>query len=98
MKRSALAIVAAGLAAACAGSTRSSSASPASRATSPASASAAVASAAGKPEKVFCQVERPTGSNMSRLVCRTQEQISAESQAAQDAIHLMPKSGATMRP
>ncbi len=98
MKWSVLAVVVACVSAACAAPSRASSGSLASRATSPAPPSASLASAAGTREKVFCQMEKPTGSNLSRKVCRTQDQIDAESQAAQDAIHLMLKSGATMRP
>jgi hypothetical protein len=67
-------------------------ASPA--ATSP--ASPAVASAAAKP-RVICTMERPLGSNIAQRVCRTEEAVNAERQAAQDAIHLAPKSGPTAR-
>ncbi len=95
MNRTALALlVAAPLAAACAGSSRSLSAPPAASRASPAT----LATTTGSREKMLCQAEKPVGSNMARMVCRTQEQIDAESRAAQDAIHLMPKSGETIRP
>ncbi len=88
MNRTVLALlVAAPLAAACAASSRSLSAPPAASRASPAT---------GTRERMLCQAEKPVGSNMARMVYRTQEQIDAESQAAQDAIHLMP-SGETIR-
>lgn len=65
-------------------------------AASPTAASPAVASAAAKP-RVICTMERPLGSNIAQRVCRTEEAVNAERQAAQDAIHLAPKSGPTAR-
>ncbi len=56
----------------------------------------AVASTTAKP-KVICRTEKPLGSNIARTICRSPEEIEAERQAAQDAIHNAPKSGASMR-
>ncbi len=77
-------VVAAPLAAACAAPAKSTSASP---------SSPPLASAAEKPQKTVCRSERPLGSNIARVVCRTQDQMDAERQAAQDAIHAGPKTG-----
>jgi starvation-inducible outer membrane lipoprotein len=38
----------------------------------------------GDDEEVVCQDERMTGTNISRLVCRTPEEIAEERRAAQD--------------
>jgi hypothetical protein len=50
-----------------------------------------------KGNKVICQMERPLGSNIAEMVCRTQESKDAEAQAAQDAMHANTKSGASPR-
>lgn len=44
-------------------------------------------------EKVICRMERPIGSNIAEMVCRTQESMDAQSQASQDAIRGAMKSG-----
>ncbi len=71
----------------CAGAARSASTGTA----APAADKSAVASTA-KP-KVICRTEKPIGSNIARTVCRSPEEIEAERQATQDAIHNAPKSG-----
>jgi hypothetical protein len=45
------------------------------------------AKTAGEDEqKLVCQMERPVGSNISRKVCRTPEQIEQDREAAQEAM------------
>ena len=39
---------------------------------------------AGKSDKLICKQEQPTGSSISREVCRTPEQIEADRKAADD--------------
>jgi hypothetical protein len=39
---------------------------------------------AGKSDKMICKVEQPTGSSISREVCRTPEQVEADRKAADD--------------
>ena len=46
-----------------------------------------------KGNRVICQMERPIGSNIAEMVCRTQESHDADSQAAQHAFETAPKSG-----
>ncbi len=46
-------------------------------------------------EKVICQMERPIGSNIAEMVCRSQESRDAQSQASRDAIRGAMKSGAS---
>ncbi len=43
--------------------------------------------------RVICQMERPIGSNIAEMVCRTQESHDADRQAAQQAIDTAPKMG-----
>ena len=43
--------------------------------------------------KIVCRMERPIGSNIAEMVCRTQESVDAQRQAAQSAIQTAPKSG-----
>ncbi len=45
--------------------------------------------------KLICRMERPIGSNIAEMVCRTQEAADAERQATQSAIQNAPKSGAS---
>jgi len=40
-------------------------------------------------KKLVCQMERPVGSNIPRKICRTQEQIDRERDAAQDKMREM---------
>jgi hypothetical protein len=39
---------------------------------------------AGKSDGMICRMEQPTGSSISREVCRTPEQMEADRQAADD--------------
>ena len=43
--------------------------------------------------RVICQMERPIGSNIAEMVCRTQESHDADRQAAQHAMDTGPKTG-----
>ena len=45
--------------------------------------------------KLICRMERPIGSNIAEMVCRTQESVDAQRQAAQTAIQNLPRSGAS---
>jgi hypothetical protein len=42
-------------------------------------------------EKVVCRKERPTGSNIPEMVCRSQAQIDAERLQTQDQLRTMPR-------
>jgi hypothetical protein len=39
---------------------------------------------AGRSDKMICRMEQPTGSSISREVCRTPEQMEADRKAADD--------------
>ncbi len=45
--------------------------------------------------RVICQMERPIGSNIAEMVCRTQQSHDADREAAQQALQTAPKSGAS---
>ncbi len=95
MNRS-LALLLLSISSACAGASSSAAPSGAASAPQPAATPAAVATA-GPKSKVICRTERPLGSNIARTVCNTQEELDAQSQAAQDAMRLAPKSGSSKK-
>jgi hypothetical protein len=41
---------------------------------------------AGRSDKLICKMEQPTGSSISREICRTPEQIEADRKAADDML------------
>ncbi len=92
MNRS-LALLLLSISSACAGAS-SSAASSHGAASAPQPAAVATD---GPKSKVICRTERPLGSNIARTVCNTQEELDAQSQAAQDAMRLAPKSGSSKK-
>ena len=43
--------------------------------------------------RVICQMERPIGSNIAEMICRTQESHDTDREAAQQALQTAPKTG-----